>query len=346
MAKNKRHITAATLVLITFALLGRSQAGSVGDDFNDGILDGSRWETVLTGGTADDGTVEETGGVIVLTNAGALNTVAEFVPSIDSPVTISFEFDFKSATDLIKVTTRTNGGRDGSNASATGGIEVVLHSLGVAGSPPVQIRINELDANGDPTQLGQTDAQVIGDSINRAVIVDNGLQISVSVNDQAPFVVSATLTSANNRVSFRNRETTGGQQRSFLDNVLIVQPDSGSVVAIDIDIKPGSDPNSINPRSKGVIAVAVLTTEDFDATQIDAATVLFGPDEASPSHAKKDPLGHFEDVDDDGDIDVVFHFKTQKTGIACGDTTATLTGETLGGQPLEGTDSVRTVGCK
>jgi len=111
-----------------------------------------------------------------------------------------------------------------------------------------------------------------------------------------------------------------------------------------IDIKPGSFPNSINPDSKGVIPVAILTTDaavgedvTFDATTVDPETVLFGPDEAAPVHYA------LEDVDDDGDIDMILHFKTQETGITVGDTKATLTGETVDGRQFFGTDSVRIV---
>ena len=44
---------------------------------------------------------------------------------------------------------------------------------------------------------------------------------------------------------------------------------------VQIDIKPGSANNPINLGSKGVIAVAIFTTDDFDATQVDASTILF-----------------------------------------------------------------------
>jgi hypothetical protein len=43
---------------------------------------------------------------------------------------------------------------------------------------------------------------------------------------------------------------------------------------------------------------------------------------------------------------MVFHFKTQETGIACNDADATLDGETFGGTQFTGTDTVKTVGCK
>jgi len=110
-----------------------------------------------------------------------------------------------------------------------------------------------------------------------------------------------------------------------------------AAVPVAIDIKPGSYPNSINPKSKGVIPVAILTTSDFDAATVDPDTVLFGPAEAEPVHWA------LEDVDGDGDTDMVLHFKTQETGIAPGDTSATLTGQTYDGTPIKGTDSVNVV---
>lgn len=48
----------------------------------------------------------------------------------------------------------------------------------------------------------------------------------------------------------------------------------------------------------------------------------------------------------DGDLDLLLHFRTQETGVQCGDMSLSLTGETLSGQLIEGSDSVRTVGCK
>lgn len=120
-------------------------------------------------------------------------------------------------------------------------------------------------------------------------------------------------------------------------------------IAVKIDIKPGSFPNSINPKSNGKIAVAILTTDatsdnsiTFDATTVDPATVLFGATgtEAAPvQYALKD-------ADRDGDTDLILHFNTQNTGIGCGDNFATLSGETSDGKEFTGTDSIRTVGCK
>jgi hypothetical protein len=113
-------------------------------------------------------------------------------------------------------------------------------------------------------------------------------------------------------------------------------------IEVPIDIKPGSDPNTINPLSKGVIPVAILSIDNFDATQVDTSSVEFGPGRAKETHGQ----GHVEDVDGDAVPDMMLHFETQETGIQCGDTEATLTGETFGGEKLMGTDSIQTVGCK
>ena len=110
-------------------------------------------------------------------------------------------------------------------------------------------------------------------------------------------------------------------------------------LSAEIDIKPGSDPNSINPKSKGVIPVAVLTTGDFDAVSVDADSVRFGPAEAEKRHKR----AHVEDVDGDGDLDLLLHFRIQETGIALGDTEACVIGQTYDGVPIMGCDSIRTV---
>jgi hypothetical protein len=111
---------------------------------------------------------------------------------------------------------------------------------------------------------------------------------------------------------------------------------------ISIDIKPGSSPNRLNPKSHGVIPVAILTTDTLDATTVDPLSVRFGPKGAKEVHKK----GHIEDVNHDGEPDLVLHFKTQATGMKCGDISASLTGETFDGDPIQGSDSIKTVGCK
>ncbi len=107
------------------------------------------------------------------------------------------------------------------------------------------------------------------------------------------------------------------------------------LIEVDIDIKPGSFPNSINLGSRGVVPVAVLTTDDFDASSVDPGTVEFA--DAAPVRWV------MEDVDADGDVDLLFHFKTQELNLTGDSTEATLTGTTFGGQAIQGTDTVNIV---
>lgn len=91
-----------------------------------------------------------------------------------------------------------------------------------------------------------------------------------------------------------------------------------------------------------MIPVAILSTNTFDATTVDPASVKFGPAGAGETHGR----AHKEDVNRDGKADLVVHFRTQDTGIVCGITSVSLTGITFSGQTIKGSASIRTVGCK
>ncbi len=118
-----------------------------------------------------------------------------------------------------------------------------------------------------------------------------------------------------------------------------------SFIEVDIDIKPGSDPNSINCNNeKESIAVAILTTDDFDATTVEHTTVTF--EGAGETHVDKKTgvaRRHEEDVDGDGDTDLVFHFRLGETDLTCDSVEGTLEGETFDGQAIRGTDAVRMI---
>ncbi len=128
----------------------------------------------------------------------------------------------------------------------------------------------------------------------------------------------------------------------------VLSPLTPPTLEVTIDIKPDSDPNSINPRNRGVIPVAILGDDELDVTTIDVSTLRFGPDEAPvahPPHGNSEPTGHLEDVNDDGFMDLLTHYRTQETGIADGDTEACLIGALKDSErPIEGCDGVRTVG--
>jgi len=107
---------------------------------------------------------------------------------------------------------------------------------------------------------------------------------------------------------------------------------------IAIDIKPGGYPNSINLGSKGVVPVAILSTDGFDAEDVDPDSVEFAG--VSPVRWA------LEDVDGDGDMDMIFHFKTRDLDLDENSTEATLTGKTNDDVQIQGSDTVKILKSK
>ena len=113
-------------------------------------------------------------------------------------------------------------------------------------------------------------------------------------------------------------------------------------IPVTIAIKPMADaPVPINPGEKGVTPVAILGSPTFDAGTIDPASLRFGTGGATPQNGK----GHLEDVNNDGIPDMVVQFPSQQIGARCNDTALFLTGSTLNGTPIQGSEAIQTVGC-
>jgi hypothetical protein len=204
-------------------------------------------------------------------------------------------------------------------------------------------------------------------SVAYAPATDQYLSVWVGQPSNGPDVFGRLLAADANPLGESFQISTNGTAQSFTDlavnpgtNVFLsVWPDDRNgavsntdifgqlitaptpVIRVDIDIRPGRDPNSISPASQGVIPVAILTTDTFDATTAYPTTVTFGAtgSEAGPVRSAQ------EDVDGDGDADLILHFNTQATGIRCGSVSASLSGNTFSGQVIQGSDSIKTVGC-
>lgn len=119
-----------------------------------------------------------------------------------------------------------------------------------------------------------------------------------------------------------------------------------TALAVLIDIRPGSDQNPLNPGSGGNLPVAVLTTDDFDAatTDLDQPIMLGDPDLAGTATPTRNSL---EDVDDDGDLDLLLHFRIRElvnAGALDEDTESLgLTASMLDGTDIGGLDVVTIV---
>lgn len=110
------------------------------------------------------------------------------------------------------------------------------------------------------------------------------------------------------------------------------------VAHTDADIKPNSDPNSINLKRKGVTSVAILSSGTFDAlSEVDAGTVRFGRTGTEAAALRCAD----EDANADGLVDVVCHFDVADTGFLEGDTVGILTARLADGSLLFASDAVR-----
>jgi hypothetical protein len=133
-----------------------------------------------------------------------------------------------------------------------------------------------------------------------------------------------------------------------IDN-LLTDASGITTLRVAIDIQPGDDVGCFNNNGHGLVPVAVLGADDFDVTQIDVWSLLFGGLEVnvkpngSPHCAYEDVSGDPTGVPD-GYIDLVCHF-VDAEGFEWNpdEGTADLTGslqDEFGGAAFLGTDYI------
>jgi hypothetical protein len=116
-------------------------------------------------------------------------------------------------------------------------------------------------------------------------------------------------------------------------------PTGSSCLSVNIEVKPGSNQTVINVGAPGVIPVAILSTNTFNATRVNPMKVRFGKTgtEASPLHWA------LKDVNGDGLLDMILQFSTQNTGLQLGATQVVLMGMTTDGTPFRGFATIKTI---
>ena len=241
----------------------------------------------------------------------------------------------------------------------------------VGGSPRLRFDVSETGAflGGQSSQVVSSAAIPLSTWTHVAAVFDaetGDLRLYIN-GDLAP--LSTTIIAPAVNTAFENDEPLligagdlGGNVRDFftglIDEVelfdraltedeietIVEAGEDGKTIPIVIDIKPGEGdgPSPINLKSKGKVPVAILSTETFDATTVDVGSIFFA---GAGVNVKNNGSFHasFEDVNDDGLLDLVLHFNTQDLDLTDTSTEAILTGITEDGRCVSATNSVRIV---
>lgn len=110
---------------------------------------------------------------------------------------------------------------------------------------------------------------------------------------------------------------------------------------VELDVQPGREPNIINSRSRGLLAVAILSTPEYDATLIDPQSVELAGAPVAEQGQKGKLHVLIEDVNADGLLDLILKFEVQALDFTQLETGwADLTGLTFEGRELHGYDEV------
>lgn len=181
-----------------------------------------------------------------------------------------------------------------------------------------QFRMDIMDPTAAITDLGSGVLQTVHTTPVGSTRVTGYNTITASLDAHAGETVRLRFAEVDNQLFFQ----------AGIDNVRVVAP------PIAIDIKPGSSTNPVNLGSKGKLSIALLSGSGFDATTADISTIMIG---STGVAVKNNGSYHAseEDVDNDGDTDLVLKFSVEDL-VDNGDLTSTSTSLTLTGEDDDG----------
>jgi len=214
--------TCAVLALVAGAAT-TARAATFSDNFNDGVIDTSKWQVMddIPQGGAD---VNEVGGEGVLIKRGHLVTTAQWDPSVTGAVTITGQWEFTTTgdADMIQVLTRSDGLPAGGYGETNLGLEFFYITNGT--SLDIKNRGSGFTIANEVKTGSLSISQ--GDVVDFTITDTGGVGVSFTVtevgNPSNTASVTADVTDSYagpNRIVFHNRE--GSTRIASLDDVSI-----------------------------------------------------------------------------------------------------------------------------
>jgi hypothetical protein len=185
----------ATLNRIAFFLIAAvftAKAQLVTDDFNDGVIDTSKWGTSTFG----SGTVTEDSGTLNLTNRGRIVCTTTFPLGIALDMRVTFS---GAVSEEFKVVLRTDGAFGGAYGETLNGVVVALR--------PSVDKVEIIDFTAGGVYL-QDVPYVLNTGLAYDLrITDDGSTLNVYVNDfTTPVATASTASNSGTKLSVYNRE--------------------------------------------------------------------------------------------------------------------------------------------
>jgi hypothetical protein len=351
----KKYLHYAVAAAFAAASTASNVAVAVEETANDSFAMPQHLDTV-------DGQVTVTGVI------GVAETSTPVVPDIDyysfhgyanNIVTIDIDFGFKGAAFSA------------TNPAGERNLDTII---GIWGPPPATLETPRFFLPSDDTGTGDADSIPILNS-NPPIYRDARLDgivlpatgtYTVGVTSGGVFqTVPRTFLDDGSATAFISNSLSNGRYTLIISGVSapvvqppapppvvqppapppVVQPPAPPAVqAIAIDIRPGVDRLArIDPKSRGVIPVALLSSEGFDARNVDSGSVRFGPTgkEATALRCTKRGV----DVNHDRARDMVCIFDNQATRFDPSHDKGKITG-TIAGKQFQGEGWLKVIPVK
>jgi hypothetical protein len=333
----KKYLHYAVAAAFAAASGASSLALAVEETANDSFEQPQRLDIV-------DGQVTVTGVI------GVMETSTPVVSDIDyysfqgyagNTVTIDIDFGFKGAAFSE------------TNPEGERNLDTII---GIWGPPPATLETPRFFLPSDDTGTGDAGSIPILNSnppiyrdarLDGVVLPATGIY-TVGVTSGGVFqTVPRTFLDNGSATAFISNSLSNGRYTLIISGVAapVVQPPAPpSALPIGIDIRPGVDRIArIDPKSKGVIPVALLSSEGFDARKVDSGSVRFGPTGKEATALRCTNRG--VDVNYDRARDMVCIFDLQAARFEPGHDKGKITG-TIDGKSFQGEGWLKVIPVK